>query len=294
MSALERLAREAAALLREKPPIVGVEGNLLVVGDTHGYPEVSRWALKLAERLNSRHIIFLGDYVDRGPQGVENLELLLTLLLDDPNYIIMLRGNHESPTMNYYYGFRDEVVNKLGYEALKSIEELYECLPIAATAKGVVMLHGGVPCRLCTGEPEDPPALSEIGRRAERIHCKREALEPSDPIVFQVLWNDPRSDLEWFAPNIRGPGIYYYGWRVWQKFLQKTGAKLLVRAHEVVDGIRVMWRGRVEEGVEGSFELETFENAVITVFSSLYHGMRAGALYLEENRVTFYFYPSLP
>ena len=292
MAGLPRLAEEAASLLRERTPaIVRVEGDLLVVGDTHGYPEVSEWAMRLAEKLGVRHVVFLGDYVDRGPRGVENLEYLLSRLLEDPSYLVLLRGNHESPFMNYHYGFREETVNKLGYEALKPIEKLYTCLPVAATSDKIVMLHGGVPCRKCTGEPEDPPTLSEIGERADRMRCKREALEPSDPIVFQVLWNDPRSDLEWFSPNIRGPGIYYYGWRAWQRFLKDSSVKILVRAHEVVDAVRIMWPGRVEEGGTGTYDTEKLSGAVITLFSSLYHGLRAGAAHVSDDTITFYSYP---
>ncbi len=290
---LPRLAEEAASLLTDKSPLVRLDRGfpVVVVGDTHGYPEVSMWALRIAERLNARHVVFLGDYVDRGPRGVENLEFLLERMLGDPGYLILLRGNHESPTMNYYYGFRDELVSKLGYQALEPVERLYACLPIAAKLDTIVLLHGGVPCRRCHGGEEEPPSLAEIARRAEEVRCTRAALEPEDPIVFQVLWNDPRGEIEWFSPNIRGPGTYYYGWRAWTRFLQASGAKLLIRAHEVVDGVRVTWRGEVREGLTGEYGLEELSWRVVTVFSSLYHGMGAGAVVVYGDKLVFTRYP---
>jgi protein phosphatase len=293
---LPQLAEEAAQLLAEKPTVLSLNARrLLIVGDTHGYPEVSEWALQLADKLNVDAVVFLGDYVDRGPRGVENLELLLSRLLEEPKRLVLLRGNHESPTMNYYYGFREELVNKLGYEALEPVEKLYSCMPLAARADRVVMLHGGVPCRRCTGEPEDPPTLGEVEERGRRARCTREALEPSDPILFQVLWNDPRGELEWWAPNIRGPGTYYYGWRAWTRFLNSNNASLLLRAHEVVDAVRVTGRGETLEGLGGSMSLDELGGKVVTVFSSLYHGMRAGAAYIDfgEERITFHHYPQM-
>jgi protein phosphatase len=291
---LTQLAEEAAELLAEYPPVVEVKAKrLLVIGDTHGYPEVSRWALDLSDKLDVETIIFLGDYVDRGPWGVENLQLLLSSFVEDPHRILLLRGNHESPTMNYYYGFRDELINKLGYEALEPVERLYTCLPLAAKAGEIIMLHGGVPCRKCTGGPEEPPSLNEIRKRGEEVKCTPEALNPDDPILFQVLWNDPREGLEWWAPNIRGPGTYYYGWRAWTLFLEENNAKLLLRAHEVVDAVRITSPEKSEEGIIGEMKIVDLEGKVITIFSSLYHGMRAGAAYvdLDKGKIALLFYP---
>lgn len=57
------------------------------------------------EKIN---YLFLGDYVDRGIYGVEVMLLLLSIKLNYPKNVIILRGNHESRNMTENFTFRDE------------------------------------------------------------------------------------------------------------------------------------------------------------------------------------------
>lgn len=59
------------------------------------------------EKIN---YLFLGDYVDRGIYGVEVMLLLLSIKLNYPKNVIILRGNHESRNMTENFTFRDEVL----------------------------------------------------------------------------------------------------------------------------------------------------------------------------------------
>lgn len=52
--------------------------------------------------------LFLGDYVDRGPSSLCVIALLFTAKLLSPNTVFLLRGNHECPNTNRFYGFLDE------------------------------------------------------------------------------------------------------------------------------------------------------------------------------------------
>ena len=60
--------------------------------------------------------LFLGDYVDRGVQGIEVCLLLFCMKIIHPTVITLLRGNHESRSMTETFTFRDEVINRYDLE----------------------------------------------------------------------------------------------------------------------------------------------------------------------------------
>jgi len=280
------LFEKAKSMLSGMPPVLRLKGDrFLFVGDTHGFPEVSEWAISLASSEGFDWVVFLGDYVDRGPRGVENLEYLLTQLLERGN-VVLLRGNHESLFMNFYYGFREEAVSKRGEDYLDAVEEIYKNLPfVALLPEGVMAVHGGVPCRVCSYKPEQPLGLEEIEKRLSELKGSEEAAEPSDGIAMQLLWNDPRGTIEWFMPSPRGPGIYLYGREAWKSFMTANGLGLIVRAHEAVDGVHAWLGDGSQLRVEGNnVSMEDLSYGIITVFSSLYHGKSAAALGLDVER----------
>jgi serine/threonine protein phosphatase 1 len=65
----------------------------LAIGDIHGCNAALTSLLKAVQPAREDQIIFLGDYIDRGPSSREVIETLLELeKLCSPNF---LRGNHE-------------------------------------------------------------------------------------------------------------------------------------------------------------------------------------------------------
>jgi serine/threonine-protein phosphatase 2B catalytic subunit len=48
----------------------------------------------------------LGDFVDRGIYGTEVMLLLMSLKINYPQNVILLRGNHESRSMTENFTFR--------------------------------------------------------------------------------------------------------------------------------------------------------------------------------------------
>ena len=77
--------------------------RILAVGDIHGMYE-KLIALMEKIRFNSAEdlLIFLGDYIDRGPQSLECLDYVMALNKQCPERVICLKGNHEDMCVNYY------------------------------------------------------------------------------------------------------------------------------------------------------------------------------------------------
>lgn len=70
---------------------------VFAIGDIHGRLDLVRAALKaIAARIEGRNhrLIFLGDYIDRGPEARGVVELMLELQ-KDPR-VVCLKGNHEA------------------------------------------------------------------------------------------------------------------------------------------------------------------------------------------------------
>ncbi len=65
----------------------------LAIGDIHGCLTALQTLLDLVQPEANDQLITLGDYVDRGPDSRETLELLIALY--DQGRLIPLRGNHD-------------------------------------------------------------------------------------------------------------------------------------------------------------------------------------------------------
>lgn len=87
------------------------------------------------------YLIFLGDYVDRGHDGIEVILTLLKLKLNNPEHVFLVRGNHEDLDVNNRCGFIQELNLKFSKTALRpliqKVSHLYETLP--------VVLYIGIP-----------------------------------------------------------------------------------------------------------------------------------------------------
>lgn len=59
------------------------------------------------------HLVFLGDYGDRGKNAMEVFQLLIALRMQNPGQVTLIRGNHEDLSINSSYSRGDE--NFTGY-----------------------------------------------------------------------------------------------------------------------------------------------------------------------------------
>jgi len=62
------------------------------------------------------YMLFVGDYVDKGIYSSELLYTIMRLKIENPEHVLLLRGNHDYKEENIKAGFHEELRNKLGYK----------------------------------------------------------------------------------------------------------------------------------------------------------------------------------
>lgn len=83
--------------------------RILAIGDIHGmYEKLKRLMDKVKFDPTEDLLIFLGDYIDRGPQSLECLDYVMRMQEQFPQRVICLKGNHEAMCLNYYW-FKEDI-----------------------------------------------------------------------------------------------------------------------------------------------------------------------------------------
>lgn len=220
MTSEQELLQEAGRLFAREPRLIELQGERAVfVGDTHG-------DLQPSERIVSRYLqsgmtlVFLGDYVDRGPKSRENMLYLLEKKLEHPHDLFLLMGNHEgwlfsqfSPA-DFWLG--------LDHESAALYAETLAKLPLAATsANGIIALHGALP---------DVGTLEEINE-----------IEPGTAPWRQVTWGD-WADIP--GDSLGGVGGRpQFGRGYFERLMDRFGKNLLIRSHQP-NAPEAMFNGR--------------------------------------------------
>ncbi|ATU07672.1 metallophosphoesterase [Methanohalophilus portucalensis] len=201
------LPKVADIFISENPVIYVGTDSVMVIGDIHGDLKALDLILKMQKKINCERMIFLGDYIDRGPNSVEVLNKLFRLKIADPDKIILLRGNHETAEMNYCGGFYDELGRDDSLFVLAN--HVFEEMPIAAIIfNRIFCVHGGIPG-------------SQKIHSIEKYHS------------FEYIWNDP-SELNGMHSSARGDDIKEYGPDITSDFLQINGLELIIRGHSAL------------------------------------------------------------
>jgi len=79
------------------------QGRLLAIGDIHGCLRQLETLLTQVEPTDADQVIFLGDYVDRGPDSAGVIDYLIKFGSTFPS-TVFLRGNHEQMFTDYIAG----------------------------------------------------------------------------------------------------------------------------------------------------------------------------------------------
>jgi serine/threonine protein phosphatase 1 len=80
--------------------ITTADGRLFAIGDIHGCPDELGALLKSISPRHGDTVVFIGDYVDRGPSARDVIDQVLELPSTGAE-IVALKGNHEDMMLSY-------------------------------------------------------------------------------------------------------------------------------------------------------------------------------------------------
>lgn len=201
--------------------------RIIFVGDTHGDLEASQKVIKDYLKPGNK-IVFLGDYVDRGPNSKENLDYLLETKVKNPKQIYLLQGNHEG---HHIVKFSPadfwESLNKTEYKIYSSIVEKF---PLIVVTDDIIVLHGVLP---------DVKSLAEINK-----------IKLGSKEWRQITWGDFLNEKGEYLGTDPFTGRPQFGQDYFLKLMKRFKKKVLIRSHQPTS------------------PLFMFDNQCLTIFTS--------------------------
>jgi serine/threonine-protein phosphatase 5 len=190
--------------------------KVFVVGDLHGDLRSFEQIVEVWQKEENSHLILLGDYADRGRQGLEIIESLMKLTKEKG--VVAMKGNHEDYSSYGQPNFSpcnliSEVRSKRGsWESFFSqkLKPFFNDLYISVLIPGSMLLvHGGISSK-----------ITSIG----------DLQNPTSEIEEDILWSDP-VDFPEEKPNERGAGVEF-GPDITDKVTKALDVGLIVRSHQ--------------------------------------------------------------
>ena len=182
--------------------------KVVFVGDTHGDLEASQKVIKDYLKPENK-IVFLGDYVDRGPKSRENLDFLLKTKNKNPEQIYLLQGNHEGHhILKFSPADFWESLSKEEYQKYCSIVEKF---PLVVIAGDIIALHGAL------------PDCSSLGDEQIRIGSEE---------WRQITWGDFSDEAGEYLGTDPFTGRPQFGRNYFFKLMERFSKKVLIRSHQ--------------------------------------------------------------
>ncbi len=216
----------SAAVPAPAPAAVPQGLRVYAVGDIHGRADLLRRLLGLIEADNARQpraevwLIFLGDYIDRGPASRD----VIDILMEHPSFadkVVRLRGNHEDALLTFLddpshgrlwlewggmatmtsYGVRvpadlpadqrfEHLSRRLGELLPAGHRAFLAALPLTQTLGDYMFVHAGVDPRAPLDQ-QDPFDLTTIrspfldwGERLDRVVVHGHTISAEGPVFL--------------------------------------------------------------------------------------------------------------
>jgi 3',5'-cyclic AMP phosphodiesterase CpdA len=208
---IKELLNEAENRFASEAKLIQLEsGRVIFVGDTHGDLEATEKIIHSYLKPENK-LVFLGDYVDRGPASLENINLLLEQKIEHPDSLYLLMGNHEGYAVFNFYPA--DFWEGLDAELRQRYSEVLSTLPLAvSTSNGIIALHGALP---------DVSDLEDINR-----------IRLGTTEWHQVTWGDWQEREGEFLGIDPYTGRPQFGGGWFEKIMSRLGKNILIRSHQ--------------------------------------------------------------
>jgi serine/threonine-protein phosphatase PP1 catalytic subunit len=215
------LVVQVKAILTEQPTLLRVDAPAVICGDIHGQFFDLLRVFEIGGSPAAIPYVFLGDYVDRGPNSIEAIAYLFSMKVKFPDRVWLLRGNHETAEQSepdFFNEFKARQIETTWYAVI----DVFRWLPIAAVVgRRIFCVHGGI---------------SQELKSLAQIEALKRPLDVGDGgLLLDLLWSDPATSGNGWQANERGASRAY-GPDVVADFLREEKLDLLCRAHQNVDG----------------------------------------------------------
>lgn len=231
-------------ILEPLPCLIEIIAPVVVFGDIHGQLGDLLQFTNEVGRPPDFQYLFLGDYVDRGPNSLEVTVWLFCMKILFSKKVHLLRGNHEVRRVNTMYGFKEEMMRKRNSHLWKVFNDVFAELSICASInRKILCMHGGI-------SPKIESWDSLTGMTKPRVHGDCE-----HGLIVDLIWSDPnRKDDTIQFNKMRGISTLF-GKSVVDNLCTTLAIDLIIRAHEMKE------KGHTFE----------FDNRLLTVFSAPYY-----------------------
>lgn len=200
--------------------------RFFIVGDIHACPQELETLLSALALQPADRVVFLGDYIDRGPGAREVIEVLLGLQAEESCQLTFLKGNHDDMFLDFlgYGGCHGDAFLRngggqtllsygcdpavAGTELTEQIPEthrqFFRSLDLYFSAGDVLCVHAGVdPGRpLVDQSPED------------LLWIRTDFIDKPHPLPYTIVYgHTPQREVRFALPYAVGidTGLVYGG-----------------------------------------------------------------------------------
>ncbi len=208
---MKELLNEAEKRFALEAKLIQLEsGRVIFAGDTHGDLEATEKIIHSYLKPRNK-LVFLGDYVDRGPASLENINFLLRQKIEHPDSLYLLMGNHEGHAVANFQPA--DFWEGLDAELRQRYSEVLSKLPlVVSTLNGIIALHGALP---------DVPGLEDINR-----------IKPGGAEWHQITWGDWQEKRGGFLGINPYTGRPQFGRGWFEEIMSRLGKNVLIRSHQ--------------------------------------------------------------